>query len=82
MKEVLYEVEKATGRTLNRRSSPRRAGDPPALVADRYRTQHALGWRSRRLLNEIVDSAWRWMRNCNENQRQAMVAGDSRNQER
>ncbi len=82
MKEVLYEVEKVTGRALNRRFSPHRAGDPPALVADPYRTQQALGWRSRRSLNEIVDSAWKWMRNWNLNQRQAMVTSDSPNQER
>jgi UDP-glucose 4-epimerase len=69
VKEVLAEVETVTGRALNRRTGPRRPGDPPVLVADPSRAQRTLNWRAQRSLNEIVSSAWNWMRNCNEERR-------------
>jgi UDP-glucose-4-epimerase GalE len=66
VKEVLAEVEKVTGRTLKRRTTPRRPGDPPALVADPSRAQQKLNWCAQRSLNDIVDTAWKWMLMSNE----------------
>jgi UDP-arabinose 4-epimerase len=43
------------------RDSPRRAGDPPSLVADPRRAHRVLGWTAHRSgLDDIVKSAWNW----------------------
>ena len=59
--EVIKAAEKITGRTVNRKVGPRRAGDPPVLVADATRAQRVLGWKATRMLPDIVSSAWKWM---------------------
>jgi UDP-glucose 4-epimerase len=59
--DVIQAAEKITGRTVNRKVGPRRAGDPPVLVADATRAQQALGWKATRTLPDIVSSAWKWM---------------------
>jgi len=61
--EVIHAAEAATGRPVRRTMSPRRAGDPPVLVADVTQSQKVLGWRATRALAEIVASAWVWMQN-------------------
>ncbi len=60
VKEVLDEIERVTGRPLPRKVGPRRAGDPPALVADPSRANQLLGWKAPRSLTEIIASAWNW----------------------
>ena len=59
---VLDAVESATGLRLGREVSPRRAGDPPVLVAGNRRAAEGLGWRPRRSLTDAVADAWAWMR--------------------
>jgi len=59
--EILKTVEKATGRGVHYTQAPRRAGDPPELVADPTRAQKLLGWKATRSLNDIVTTAWSWM---------------------
>ena len=61
VREVLRAVETATERTLTEETAPRRAGDPPVLVASNGRAREVLGWRPRVSLDEIVADAWRWM---------------------
>lgn len=57
--EVIRAAERVTGRPVPFRLGPRRAGDPPSLVADSSRLQQELGWRPRfTALDEIVASAW------------------------
>ena len=59
-------IERVTGSSLAVRRSPRRAGDPPRLVADPSRAQRLLGWRpALPALDEIVATAWRWHRGRN-----------------
>jgi UDP-glucose 4-epimerase len=58
--EVLRACERATGRPVPRRISPRRAGDPPALIADASALRRAFGWEARHTLDAIVSSAWAW----------------------
>ena len=42
---------------------PRRAGDPPVLVASNARAGEVLGWSPRRSsLEEMIGSAWAWRR--------------------
>ena len=59
--EVMQAAEKVTGRPVRRKIGPRRAGDPPALVADPAKAKSILGWSAKRSLDEIVSSAWQWM---------------------
>jgi len=63
--EVIRAVEQTTGRTVRRSLGPRRPGDPPVLVADPSCARSVLQWSARRDLNDIVSSAWRWMRKAN-----------------
>jgi UDP-glucose 4-epimerase len=61
--EVLDAVDRATNRKLERRLAPRRAGDPPILVADNQRILETLPWRPRRdRLDLIVADALAWER--------------------
>jgi UDP-glucose 4-epimerase len=61
VRDVLSVVERVTGRTIARRSAPRRAGDPAILFASAERIRSELGWRaSRPELETIVRDAWRW----------------------
>jgi UDP-glucose-4-epimerase GalE len=60
VQEVIATIEEVTGAVVPRRMGPRRAGDPPELVADPSRAQAALGWRATRSLRDIVRTAWQW----------------------
>ncbi len=61
VREVVRAVEAVGGRPVPVREAPRRAGDPPVLVADAARAMARLGWRpGHSSLEEIVASAWRW----------------------
>ncbi len=60
--EVIRSVERVTGRAVPWTPAPRRAGDPPRLVASHARAVEDLGWRPRYAdLDAIVASAYRWM---------------------
>ncbi len=60
VQEVIATIEEVTGKTVPRRIAPRRSGDPPELVADPSRAQAELGWKAKRSLREIVQTAWQW----------------------
>jgi UDP-glucose 4-epimerase len=60
VKEVIAAVEAIAGKPVRTRYGPRRAGDPPALVADPSRAESVLGWKAKRSLTEIVSTASRW----------------------
>jgi UDP-glucose-4-epimerase GalE len=61
VREVVRAVEAVGGRPVPARMAPRRAGDPPALVADPTRARARLGWQPVYPdLAEIVATAWRW----------------------
>ncbi|MFW6180102.1 MAG: UDP-glucose 4-epimerase GalE [Spirochaetota bacterium] len=63
VREVLETVKKVTGVDFPVEETGRRAGDPPALVADSGAIRRELGWRPRRDdLEYIVRTAWRWER--------------------
>ena len=61
VKEVIAAVEKVTSKKVPVKIGPRRAGDPPALVADPSFAQQLLGWKARCSLEDCVRSAWKWM---------------------
>lgn len=63
VREVLAAVEKANGAPLNISEQPRRAGDPPELVAVAERVREVLGWEPRfDDLDTIVKTSLAWER--------------------
>ena len=56
--EVMEQIKKSTGITFEYELCPRRAGDPPRLIADVSRINKVMNWKSENFLVEIVDSAW------------------------
>jgi UDP-glucose-4-epimerase GalE len=63
VREVIRAVEEVTGQTVPVKEGPRRAGDPPVLVASSAKIQKELGWRPRYTeLRAIIDTAWNWHR--------------------
>ena len=62
VRQVVSIVEEVTGVVLPQRISPRRAGDPPILVADSSRAEKLLHWKASRSLLDGISSAWRWVR--------------------
>jgi UDP-glucose 4-epimerase len=61
--EVLAAIERVTGRPLNKVAGPRRAGDPPVLVAETGRIRRELDWSpAHDDLDAIVESAVAWER--------------------
>jgi UDP-glucose-4-epimerase GalE len=66
VREVIAAAERVTGRRIPRREVGRRAGDPPALVADPRRAKDVLGWRPVMSdLDSIIKTAWAW--HCRDN---------------
>lgn len=62
VREVIAAVEKASGRRVITRLAGRRAGDPPALVADAAKAEAILGWKPRySALKTITETAWNWL---------------------
>ena len=63
VREVLAAVEKACGAPLPIKEAPRRAGDPPVLIAVADRIRDTLGWVPQYDdLDRIVASSLAWER--------------------
>jgi UDP-glucose 4-epimerase len=63
VREVLHMVERVHGAPLRVREAPRRAGDPPTLVAQASRVRQALNWTPRfDDLETIVRTQLEWER--------------------
>ncbi len=63
VKKVIETVEKITGKKVPIRISPRRAGDPPELIAAPAKAIRELNWKPRYIdLESIIETAWRWHR--------------------
>jgi UDP-glucose 4-epimerase len=61
VREVIEMCRKISGHPIPTKLGPRRAGDPPELVADATRAGRELGWEPRYAdLRSIVETAWRW----------------------
>lgn len=56
--EVLEEIRRVSGVDFEPEMAPRRAGDPPKLVADAGKIKDVLGFQTRYSLADIIDSAW------------------------
>jgi UDP-glucose 4-epimerase len=63
VRDVLAAAAEVTGAPIPHTIGPRRAGDPPVLVASNARAREVLGWTPRRsTLPEMLGSAWEWRR--------------------
>jgi UDP-glucose 4-epimerase len=61
VREVVEMVRKVSGVPFEAKESPRRAGDPPAIVAGAGKVRALLGWQpAHDDLEDIVGSAYRW----------------------
>lgn len=59
--EVVEMARQVTGRWIPTESAPRRAGDPPILIASADQIRLDLGWSPQMSeLDQIIESAWRW----------------------
>jgi UDP-glucose 4-epimerase len=63
VRAVIAAAEQVVGAKFAVTYGPRRAGDPPILVAANDRAREVLGWAPRRgALEAMIDSAWAWRR--------------------
>ncbi|MEI6492512.1 MAG: UDP-glucose 4-epimerase GalE [Verrucomicrobiota bacterium] len=61
VREVIETCRKVTGREITAVEKPRRAGDPPRLIAASDKIQSELGWKPKfENILPIVESAWAW----------------------
>jgi UDP-glucose 4-epimerase len=64
VKDVLSAIFRETGLTMPLIHRPRRAGDPPMLIADPSAARRDLGFKPvHSSLDTIIATAWRWHRN-------------------
>lgn len=67
VKEVISVAERVTGKKVKVEFGPRRPGDPAVLAASSDRVRAELGFEPRRQdLQEIIESAWRFMTSAGE----------------
>lgn len=60
--EVLATAREVTGKEIPARVGPRRAGDPPVLIAASAKIKKELGWKPEfQNLRLIIESAWKWL---------------------
>ena len=61
VREVIEACRKITGHKIPVVEKPRRAGDPPRLIAASEKARRDLGWQPKfQNIDAIIDSAWRW----------------------
>ncbi len=61
VKEVIETCERITGKSIRAVERPRRAGDPPKLIASATKAKADLHWKPRyQNLDEIISTAWEW----------------------
>lgn len=63
VREIIEACRRVTGHAIPEIIGTRRAGDPPALIADAGLAADVLGWKPRYTeIEPIVETAWRWHR--------------------
>ncbi len=63
VREVIEVVERVGGTNVPVVEEPRRAGDPPRLIANAAKARALLGWKPEfTTLEPIIQSAWNWHR--------------------
>ena len=60
-RQIVAAAEAVVGKPIRIAMGPRRAGDPPVLVASSARATEVLRWRAAHdSIEEIIDTAWNW----------------------
>jgi len=63
VRELIRIAEEVTGKKVPFKEGPRRAGDPPELVAAADKARRELGWQPKYTeLKPIIETAWNWHR--------------------
>ena len=71
VREVVAAAKKVTGINFTVEEAPRRAGDPPQLVADSTKLRSITGWQPRHDdLEFIIMTAWKWELKLKQRKRQ------------
>jgi UDP-glucose 4-epimerase len=61
VREVVRATERVMGRRVPTADAPRRAGDPPTLIASAAGARRVLGWRPQfGELEAMIETAWAW----------------------
>ena len=62
VKEIIDVAQEVTGKTVPVAYGPRRAGDPPELIANAAKAKEVLGWEAEyKDPRSHIESAWKWM---------------------
>lgn len=62
VKEIISVAESVTGKKIPVTFGPRRAGDPPELVANPAKAKEVLGWEAlHKDPRSHIETAWKWM---------------------
>jgi UDP-glucose-4-epimerase GalE len=62
VKEIISTAEAVTGKKIPVTYGPRRAGDPPELVANPAKAKQLLGWEAQfKDPRQHIESAWKWL---------------------
>ncbi|TWT83731.1 UDP-glucose 4-epimerase [Planctomycetes bacterium CA13] len=61
VREIIEACREVTGHPIPEKMGPRRAGDPPKLVADARLAKELLGWEPKYMdVKSMVETAWKW----------------------
>jgi nucleoside-diphosphate-sugar epimerase len=61
VKEIIAAAEEVTGKKVNFEVAPRRAGDPPRLIACSDLARKSLNWQPKHeSAHDIIETAWKW----------------------
>ncbi|MBX9570208.1 MAG: UDP-glucose 4-epimerase GalE [Candidatus Obscuribacterales bacterium] len=60
VKEIVDKCQEISGKKVKSLIKPRRAGDPPRLIANYAKAQALLSWQPRYELETILQTAWNW----------------------
>ena len=61
--EIVRAFEAASGLTIPYQIKPRREGDLACVYADPTYTKQQTGWETKRDLTQMMEDAWRWVKN-------------------
>lgn len=61
--DMVKAFEKASGKTIPYKITPRRPGDIAACYADPAKAEKELGWKATRGVDEMCRDAWKWQSN-------------------